>query len=156
MVPIRALGAVYTGFERNNLAWRVRAGLVATLSLHQYSVFQWYLLPLENTLGGLTNYWLGFLLPNPEAEKYGHKAQYWLSKYGYWSLLFSWLPVISDPLVSLRVGYECTFGHVYIDIDWQSIRYSLTAVLRFFLRMYIASVGVFSLNYLRLYGIYSL
>ncbi|NAW59081.1 MULTISPECIES: YqaA family protein [unclassified Vibrio] len=76
------------------------AGLIVTLSLHQYAP-GWVILTatLGNTLGGLTNYWLGWWLPNrTQDQKHGHKALYWLNKYGYWSLLLSWLPVVGDPL----------------------------------------------------------
>ncbi|GEA52818.1 membrane protein [Vibrio inusitatus NBRC 102082] len=76
------------------------AALIATLSLNQYSIFSILLVAtLGNTLGGLTNYWLGLWIPNrTQQEKHGHKAIAWLQKYGYWSLLFSWAPVIGDPL----------------------------------------------------------
>lgn len=76
------------------------AALLAALSLSQYTVVSIVLVAtLGNTLGGLTNYWLGIWLPNrTQGEKHGHKALKWLQKYGYWSLLFSWAPVIGDPL----------------------------------------------------------
>ncbi|MGR5179000.1 YqaA family protein [Vibrio parahaemolyticus] len=76
------------------------AGLVATLSLQQYEPAMIVLVAtVGNTLGGLTNYWIGIWLPNrTQSEKHGHKAMAWLQKYGYWTLLFSWLPVIGDPL----------------------------------------------------------
>ncbi|SEG64783.1 YqaA family protein [Vibrio hangzhouensis] len=76
------------------------AGLVATLSLQQYEPAMIVLVAtVGNTLGGLTNYWIGIWLPNrTQNEKHGHKAMAWLQKYGYWTLLFSWLPVIGDPL----------------------------------------------------------
>ncbi|GAL08702.1 putative membrane protein [Photobacterium aphoticum] len=76
------------------------ASLVAALSVGDHPV--WVVVAiatLGNTLGGMTNYWLGRLLPNKTSqEKHGHKALLWLKKYGYWSLLFSWLPIIGDPL----------------------------------------------------------
>lgn len=76
------------------------AALVATLSLNQYSVTSIILVAtLGNTLGGLTNYWLGLWIPNrTQDEKHGHRALQWINKYGYWTLLFSWAPVIGDPL----------------------------------------------------------
>ncbi|CAM2842281.1 YqaA family protein [Vibrio rarus] len=76
------------------------AALIATLNLNQYSISSILLVAtLGNTLGGLTNYWLGLLIPNrTQQEKHGHKAIAWLQRYGYWTLLFSWMPVIGDPL----------------------------------------------------------
>jgi len=58
-----------------------------------------------NSLGGGTNYligryggdWLnGRLLHIDEGRL--HRAGNWFNRYGSWSLLFSWLPVIGDPL----------------------------------------------------------
>ncbi len=76
------------------------AGLIATLSLNQYSISSVIIVAtIGNTLGGLTNYWLGLWIPNKaQQDKHGHTALKWLSKYGYWALLFSWLPIVGDPL----------------------------------------------------------
>lgn len=54
---------------------------------------------LGNTLGGLINFVIGRCLPERFLSmKHGQKAINWLRQYGYWSLLFSWLPIIGDPL----------------------------------------------------------
>lgn len=54
---------------------------------------------LGNTLGGMVNYYLGRYLPNKRSKEKDHPRVYdWLQRYGYWSLLLSWLPVIGDPL----------------------------------------------------------
>ena len=47
-----------------------------------------------NTLGGVSSYWLGRLIPS-RAEG---RAIVWVRRYGIWSLLFSWVPVIGDAL----------------------------------------------------------
>ena len=76
------------------------ANLIAALKMGDNPV--WQLVPVVtvvNTLGGLTNYWLGLLLPDKTAEnKQSNKALLWLKKYGYWSLFLSWMPIIGDPL----------------------------------------------------------
>jgi len=76
------------------------ATLLATLSTQQHNVFLVVsVAALGNTLGGLTNYGLGLWIPNrTQNEKHGHKAVVWLSRYGYVALLFSWLPIVGDPL----------------------------------------------------------
>lgn len=76
------------------------AALFATLNLNQFSISSILMVAtVGNTLGGMTNFWLGLWLPNrTQNEKHGHKALSWLKKHGYWSLLFSWAPVIGDPL----------------------------------------------------------
>ncbi|MEO8010290.1 MAG: YqaA family protein [Dokdonella sp.] len=49
---------------------------------------------IGNTCGGVTSYWMGRLLPN-KAEG---RAIEWMKKYGYWALLFSWVPLFGDAL----------------------------------------------------------
>lgn len=50
---------------------------------------------LANTLGGLTSYLLGRLLPAPRTSG---RAVAWVRRYGAPALLFSWLPIIGDGL----------------------------------------------------------
>ena len=47
-----------------------------------------------NTLGGMTSYLLGRLIPN----RADGRAVIWLHRYGYWALLFSWIPLFGDAL----------------------------------------------------------
>jgi membrane protein YqaA with SNARE-associated domain len=49
---------------------------------------------LGNTLGGVTSYWIGRLLPN----RVQHRAIIALHRYGTWALLLSWLPLVGDAL----------------------------------------------------------
>jgi membrane protein YqaA with SNARE-associated domain len=71
---------------------------------------------LGNTLGALTTYGIGIwggpvligrLLRIDEAAR--QRAERFYARYGVWSLLLSWLPVIGDPLCLvgglLRVGF---------------------------------------------------
>lgn len=60
---------------------------------------------LGNVLGSVINWYLGrFLLRYkdrrwfPSSESQLARAQHWYRRYGRWSLLASWLPVIGDPL----------------------------------------------------------
>lgn len=70
---------------------------------------------LGNTLGALTTYgigvWggpllIGWVLRIDESAR--RRAEHFYARYGRWSLLFSWLPVVGDPLCLvagvLRVG----------------------------------------------------
>lgn len=59
---------------------------------------------LGNTLGAFVNFLLGKYATNFALSK-GYMSTKWLQKtssvfekYGAWSLLFSWLPIIGDPL----------------------------------------------------------
>jgi membrane protein YqaA with SNARE-associated domain len=49
---------------------------------------------LGNTLGGSTSYLIGRMIPN----KANGRAVIYLHKYGYWALLFSWIPLFGDAL----------------------------------------------------------
>jgi len=64
---------------------------------------------LGNTLGGMTNWLIGYamvslIFKQPSANTSMQKALGVLQKYGSPALLFSWLPIIGDPLC-LAAGY---------------------------------------------------
>ena len=47
------------------------------------------------------NYGIGAIATTPEKiqkSKSGRKAYFWVKKYGIWSLLLTWLPIIGDPI----------------------------------------------------------
>jgi membrane protein YqaA with SNARE-associated domain len=58
-----------------------------------------------NVLGSLVNWCLGRSIAHfenrrwfPVSRERVAKAEAWYRRYGYWSLLLSWVPVIGDPL----------------------------------------------------------
>ena len=60
---------------------------------------------IGNVLGSVVNWLLGRGIERfrgtrwfPVSEKHLDRAGNWYRKYGWWSLLLSWLPVIGDPL----------------------------------------------------------
>lgn len=60
---------------------------------------------IGNTIGSLINWWLGVKLETyhdrtwfPVSQRHLEKAKQHFHRYGEWSLLLSWLPVIGDPL----------------------------------------------------------
>jgi membrane protein YqaA with SNARE-associated domain len=60
---------------------------------------------LGNTLGSVINYALGRMLERfrhrrwfPTSEAALDRAQGWYARWGRWSLLLSWAPIIGDPL----------------------------------------------------------
>jgi len=76
--------------------------LVLLISRGGDPLLLWSLATAGNILGSCLNYLLGMW-----AAQWVHKhrpatgwdtAHNWYTKYGVWSLLFSWLPVIGDPL----------------------------------------------------------
>ncbi|WP_310600845.1 YqaA family protein [Desulfobulbus sp.] len=58
-----------------------------------------------NVLGAVCNWWLGRCIERyrhcswfPVSEHRLHQARQWYRRYGRWSLLLSWAPIIGDPL----------------------------------------------------------
>ena len=71
--------------------------------IHKYPEAIWQAVAIAtvgNTLGCLTSYGVGRLIPN----RVHHKSIIYLHKYGYWALLFSWLPLVGDAL-SVAAGW---------------------------------------------------
>lgn len=65
----------------------------------------WLVASVGNTLGALVNWVLGRFCLRwqdrrwfPVKPKELDKAGAWFRRYGAWSLLFAWLPVVGDPL----------------------------------------------------------
>ena len=60
---------------------------------------------LGNLLGSCINWYLGFYLERyknrrwfPASSRQLEKAQCFYQRYGFWSLLLSWVPIIGDPI----------------------------------------------------------
>lgn len=89
-----------------------------------------------NSLGGLTNYWIGKLsspqkiqhrFKNPERLK---RWSEWVNQYGFWLAFFSWVPIVGDPLVILLGFFRTSFWPLLlILIAGKFIRYALIAFL---------------------------
>lgn len=65
----------------------------------------WTVATVGNTLGALVNWMLGRWCLHwqdrkwfPFKEEDLEKADQWFSKWGVWSLLLSWVPIIGDPI----------------------------------------------------------
>jgi membrane protein YqaA with SNARE-associated domain len=58
-----------------------------------------------NVLGSVVNWWLGLYAEHFKEKRWFpvspdalERSSRWFGKYGLWSLLLSWLPIIGDPL----------------------------------------------------------
>ena len=79
------------------------AGLVATSSFDNLLLLVFA--SLGNILGSVVNWILGFYSRNlstkrwfPFKDKQIEKSSKWFNRFGRWSLLFAWVPIIGDPL----------------------------------------------------------
>ena len=79
------------------------AGLIATSSYNNLSLL--IVASLGNVLGSVVNWILGFYSRNLSAKRWFpfkdeqiEKSSKWFNKFGRWSLLFAWVPIIGDPL----------------------------------------------------------
>jgi len=78
--------------------------LLYDMSQNYTFVLLWCFATVGNTLGSMVNYWLG-LKGESYLERKGvisvakmQKARVFFMKYGGWTLLLSWAPMIGDPL----------------------------------------------------------
>ncbi len=78
--------------------------LLYDISQNHSLILLWSFATLGNTLGSMVNYWLG-LKGEDYLENKGYlsaakmdKARGFFGKYGGWTLLLSWVPIIGDPL----------------------------------------------------------
>nr|WP_281169747.1 YqaA family protein [Thiomicrospira pelophila] len=82
------------------------AVLVSLLLTDHYSwALLWLVATVGNVLGSIINWWLGVYVVHfhdkswfPVNEARLLKAQVFYHRYGRWSLLLSWMPVVGDPL----------------------------------------------------------
>ena len=80
----------------------------------------WLVATTGNSLGAVVNLILGRFLTRFETRRWFpfkpdslHRSQAWFQKYGVWSLLLAWLPVVGDALTFvaglMRVRFELFF-----------------------------------------------
>lgn len=74
----------------------------------------WLIATFSNSLGSLTTYLAAFLLPTPSRLKNYTKTSVWafnfIQKYGAYSLLLSWLPVVGDLLCGIAGWLRLPLG----------------------------------------------
>jgi membrane protein YqaA with SNARE-associated domain len=82
--------------------------LVSLMQQDLSQILLWLWATSGNSLGSIVNWVLGRYFLHfqhkrwfPVNEQSLEKAQHWFQRYGIWSLLLSWTPVIGDPLTLL-------------------------------------------------------
>ena len=106
--------------------------LLYDISLNYSFVFLWTFSTVGNTLGSMANYWLG-LKGESHLESKGYlstekmgKARGIFAKYGGWSLLLSWAPIVGDPLTFIAgvLGYNFKWFTVIVFVA-KGLRYAI-------------------------------
>lgn len=88
------------------LPMQSEAVLVGLLALDAHSTVALIVVAtVGNVLGSIINWYLGRYILRfknkrwfPSSEQQLERAQNWYRRYGRWSLLASWLPIVGDPL----------------------------------------------------------
>ncbi|EJM68050.1 YqaA family protein [Pseudomonas sp. GM55] len=132
------LGLFFAAFGAATLLpLQSEAVLVALLLSDRY--WLWALLAvatLGNVLGSLLNWWLGRGIERfrdrrwfPVNPRHLEKARFHYQRYGHWSLLLSWLPVIGDPLTLVAGVMREPLGRFLLIVTLaKGARYGVLAV----------------------------
>lgn len=91
---------------------------------------------IGNVLGSVVNWLLGRIVERfrdrrwfPASEKALERAQRWYRRYGHWTLLFAWLPVVGDPLtVAAGILREPLWRFVLLVAIGKFARYAVLAL----------------------------
>lgn len=93
----------------------------------------WVAATTGNTLGAIVNWYLGRYALHfkdrrwfPVSEPMLERAQIWFSKYGVWTLLFSWLPIGGDTLTLIAGVMRVNFWlFLFLAFLGKAFRYAL-------------------------------
>lgn len=91
--------------------------IVALMHEHYDVLLLWGFATLGNTLGAVLNYFMGLYLEHfkhkpwfPFKDEKLKHSQVWFQRYGAWSMLLAWLPIVGDGLTFLAGLMKINFG----------------------------------------------
>ncbi len=132
------LGLFFTAFIAATLFPLSSEALLLVLLQQSYNPWLlWLVATGGNSLGSCVNWWLGrqclhwqdrkwFPVSRPQLEK----AQHHFQRYGVYSLLFAWLPIVGDPLTLLAGVMNIRFRlFLLLVIIGKALRYALIIAL---------------------------
>ncbi len=96
--------------------------MLVSLSMQNYDALTlWVWVTLGNTIGSIVNWLLGRYLTRfqhkpwfPFKPDSMQKSQRWFKKYGVWSLLMAWAPIIGDGLTFIAGLMRVRFGLFFV------------------------------------------
>ena len=117
-----------------------QSSLFLILIVHNFSTY--FLLifaSIGNIMGSITNWYLGkkiSLFQNrkwfPVSPDQLERSRKYFQKYGLWSLLLAWVPIIGDPLTLLAGVLKVRFGIFFVVV-------SISKISRYVFILYLAS-----------------
>ena len=94
---------------------------------------------IGNILGSITNWYLGKKITMFQDRKWFpvspdqlNRSQKYFQKYGLWSLLLAWVPIIGDPLTLFAGALNVRFGIFFLLV-------SISKISRYVFILYLAS-----------------
>ena len=116
---------------------------VVLTTMYLSNSFETYLLlifaSIGNILGSITNWYLGKKITIFQDRKWFpvspdqlNRSQKYFQKYGLWSLLLAWVPIIGDPLTLLAGVLNVRFGIFFLLV-------SISKISRYVFILYLAS-----------------
>lgn len=88
--------------------------LLLLLSQGQLPWMLWLVATVGNTLGSVLNYGMGYYARHWVQRRQHHErwqqAERWFDRYGIWSMLLAWLPIVGDPLTLVAGVLRANFG----------------------------------------------
>ena len=116
---------------------------VVLTTMYLSNSFKTYLLlifaSIGNILGSITNWYLGKKITIFQHRKWFpvspdqlSRSQKYFQKYGLWSLLLAWVPIIGDPLTLLAGVLKVRFGIFFLLV-------SISKISRYVFILYLAS-----------------
>jgi len=116
---------------------------VVLTTMYLSNSFETYLLlifaSIGNILGSITNWYLGEKITIFQDRKWFpvspdqlNRSQKYFQKYGLWSLLLAWVPIIGDPLTLLAGVLKVRFGIFFLLV-------SISKISRYVFILYLAS-----------------
>ena len=142
MGPLTAYASLFaaSAMEATVVPIRSEVVLIGLLYAERYSTLLLLLVAiLGNTLGAIVNWFLGRFISRfedrswfPVKREAVTRAEAWYHRYGRWTLLLSWLPVIGDVLtIAAGVLREPLPSFILLVGIAKTLRYAAVAAIAF-------------------------